>query len=199
MQEAQLNRAQRKEWERLQRSAGFKRMTLGQQAVVLAQKGLSALITQEMQNEIGWRAVNALNPLKDSRPYEEHELIADFIKVQEAWLRLRNGTATEYDFNKVAVAVNLTKVRALEIDEMLADEIEKAQDAMMACKKRKVVHGKYGFDGRGLQAMEYAIEAHEEIVKMSSPKQMMMAMDAMHKALRIQSKLGQQLAQTLEV
>ena len=43
----------------------------------------------------------------------------------------------------------------------------------------------------------YAIEAHEEIVKLSSPKQMLDAMAAMHKALRIQSQHGQQLAQLL--
>lgn len=192
-----MNRAQRKAWDKLKNSAAFKRMTLGQQAVALAQHGLPMLITDEMRESVGKLAMNALAPLRDSRPYEEHELVADFIKVQESYLRLRDGGADEADFNRVAVAINLAKVRALSIDEILANGIEKAQDAMMKCKARRQQHGRYGFDGQGLQAMAYAVEAHEEIVKLSSPKQMLDAMAVMHKALRIQSQHGQQLAQLL--
>ena len=164
-----MNRAQRKAWDKLKNSAAFKRMTLGQQAVTLAQHGLPMLITDEMRESVGKPAMNALAPLRDSRPYEEHELVADFIKVQESYLRLRDGCADETDFNRVAVAINLAKVRALSIDEILANGIEKAQDAMMKCKARRQQHGRYGFDGQGLQAMVYAMEAHEESSSSAAP------------------------------
>ena len=192
-----LNRSQRKAWGKLKNSAAFKRMTLGQQAVALAQHGLPMLITNEMRESVGKKSITALRPLNDSRPYEEHELLADFNKLSVSYLKLRDGGADETDFNRVAVAINLAKVRAMDIDAILANQIEQAQDAMMRCKARKQKHGTFGFDGPGLQAVAYAMDASEEIVKLSSPKQMMDALEVMQKALRIQSQQGQQLAQLL--
>lgn len=192
-----LNRAQRKAWDKLKNSATFKHMTLEQQAEALAKHGLPMLITEEMHESLGKKSITALRPLNDSRPYEEHELLADFNKLSLSYLRLRDGGADETDFNRVAVAINLAKVRAMDIDAILANQIEQAQDAMMRCKARKQKHDTYGYDGPGLQAMAYAMDAQEEIVKLSSPKQMLDAMAVMQKALRIQCKQGQQLAQLL--
>ena len=117
------------------------------------------------------------------RPYAESELAHDLLRIMACYERLKDGTADEEDFNRVAVAINLAKVRALEIDQTLADELEKAQDAMMASKERRLKRGRFGFDGPGLQAMEYAIEAHEAIVTASSPKQMENAMGVVRDVL----------------
>lgn len=135
--------------------------------------------------------------LNDCRTYEEREIAGDLLRIRAAYDRLKDGTADKQDFDRVGVAINLAKVRAMEIDEMLANEIEKAQDAMMASKARHQKYGRFGFDGPGLQAMDYAIEAHEVILAESSPKQMENAMFAMHDALRKQTAHGQQLAELL--
>lgn len=135
--------------------------------------------------------------LNDCRPYEEQDVAHDLLRIMAAFERLKDGTADQEDFSRVAVAMNLAKIRAIEIDEGLADELEKAQDAMMRCKARYQKHGRFGFDGEGLQACEYAIAAHEEILKASTPKQMENAMFAARKAVRLQTKQGQDLAKLL--
>lgn len=135
--------------------------------------------------------------LEECRPYKEIEVAHDMLKIRAAFERLKDGTADQDDFNRVGVAFNLAKIRALEIDEGLADELEKSQDAMMRCKERYKKHGHFGFDGCGLQACEYAIEAHEAILTESSPKQMQNAMEVARKAIKLQTKHGQQLAQLL--
>lgn len=121
--------------------------------------------------------------LNDCRPFREGEVDLDIVKVRFAYDRLKDGTADEDDFLLVGLAINMAKVRAMEISEFLANEIEKAQDAMNRCRERYLKHGRFGFDGIGIQAMDYAIEAHDEIVQKSSPKQMQMAAEVVRKVL----------------
>lgn len=121
--------------------------------------------------------------LNDCRPFREGEVDLDIVKVRFAYDRLKDGTADEGDFLLAGLTINMAKVRAMEISEFLADEIEKAQDAMNRCRERYLKHGRFGFDGEGLQAMEYAIEAHEEILVHSSPKQMQDAADVVRRVL----------------
>lgn len=135
--------------------------------------------------------------LEECRVYEEREVAHDLLRIRAAFDRLVDGTADQEDFNRVGVAINLAKIRALEISEELADGIERGQDAMVRCKLRFEKTGRWGFDGEGLQDMDYAMEAHEAILVESSPKQMENAMFAMRKALKIQSKNGQYLAKIL--
>lgn len=136
--------------------------------------------------------------LNDCRPYREGEVAHDLLRIRAAFDRLKDGSADKQDFDRVAVAFNLAKIRAIEIDEALADELESAQDAMIRCKERFKKHGHFGFDGCGLQACEYALEAHETILEASSHKQMQNAMEVARKAIKLQTKHGQQLAQLLE-
>ena len=121
--------------------------------------------------------------LNDCRPFREGEVDLDIVKVRFAYDRLKDGTADEDDFLLVGLAINMAKVRAMEISEFLANEIEKAQDAMNRCRERYLKRGRFGFDGIGIQAMDYAIEAHDEILQKSSPKQMQMAAEVVRKVL----------------
>lgn len=192
-----LNRAQRKAWEKLQKSAAFKKASPYRQAVELHRNGLGFLIPKDVYKEVSVPNLKPLVLLNDCRPYHETEVAGQLIKIRFAYERLKDGTADKNDFDRVGVAINLAKVRAMEIDETLANALERAQDAMTRCKDRYQRHGRFGFDGPGLQDMEYAIEANEEIVTHSSPKQMDMAMQAMVEALRKQTGYGQQLAAML--
>lgn len=88
--------------------------------------------------------------LNDCRPFREGEVDLDIVKVRFAYDRLKDGTADEDDFLLVGLAINMAKVRAMEISEFLANEIEKAQDAMNRCRERYLKHGRFGFDGIGI-------------------------------------------------
>lgn len=65
-------------------------------------------------------SVAPLQMKDDCRTYAESELTLDHIKIRTCLGRLRDGTGTNDDFNRVAVAINLAKARALETDDILA-------------------------------------------------------------------------------
>lgn len=138
-----------------------------------------------------------LQLLDDCRPYDDGDLIVDHIKIRTCFDRLRDGSGVEEDFNRVAVAINLAKVRALEIDECLADQLEVAQDAMMRCKERYAKHGRFGFDGPGLQSVIEALDANEEIVRNSSPRQMEKAMYVVRDVLASRHKKGPRMSEVI--
>jgi hypothetical protein len=119
-----------------------------------------------------FQANKPMELLNNCRPYDEAEIAHDLVRIRFAFESLRDGTADTEDFNRVAVAINLAKLRALEIDEILADVIERGQDAMTRCQVRYRNTGRWGFDGPGLAAVLVALDAHEEILTKSSPKQM---------------------------
>lgn len=178
-----MNRAQRKAYDKLQKSAAFKKASPYRQAVELHRNGLGFLIPKDVYKEVSVPNLKPLVLLNDCRPFREGEMDLDIVKVRFAYDRLKDGTADEDDFLLVGLAINMAKVRAMEISEFLANEIEKAQDAMNRCRERYLKHGRFGFDGIGIQAMDYAIEAHDEIVQKSSPKQMQMAAEVVRKVL----------------
>ena len=91
--------------------------------------------------------------------------------------RLVDGSADTDDFDRVAMCINMCKIRALEIDATLADMLDRTQDAMGACKARHYSHGRFGFDGPGLALVRDAIDACEAIIDASSPLQMRTARD----------------------
>lgn len=113
-----------------------------------------------------------LTKLVNAMPHEPGEKAEEHIKVRAAFERLRDGSADTDDFNHVAMAINMAKVRALEIDATLADMLERGQDAMTRCDERHRRLGRFGFDGPGLCQVLDALDATESIVDSSSPLQM---------------------------
>lgn len=178
-----LNRAQRKAWEKLTKSAAFQKASPYRQAVELHRNGLAFMIPKDVYIDVSVPNLKPIALLNDCRPFREGEVDLDIVKVRGAYERLKDGSADEDDFLLAGLAINMAKVRAMEISEFLADEIEKAQDAMNRCRERYLKHGRFGFDGIGIQAMDYAIEAHDEILVNSTPKQMQMAAEVVRKVL----------------
>lgn len=126
------------------------------------------------------RSFNKSAPIEvllNSEPHYPGEKAGDHIKTRAAFERLCQGSADEDDFDHVAMTINIVKVRAMEIDTALADQIERAQDAMQRCKLRYLEHRRFGFDGPGMQQVLEAIEAAEAIIDASSPQQMRTALD----------------------
>ena len=126
--------------------------------------------------------------LDRARPFDEGETTAEHIKTRACFERLADGTADNDDFNRVAVALNLAKVRALEIDDGLASVLECGQDAMHALRARHERWAKWDMLPAERAAIAQAMDAHEAITDASSPLQMMAALDVVMRVIKQQMR-----------
>ncbi len=99
-------------------------------------------------------------------------------KLHSAFADLRSGSTDDDLFDRLAAAINVGIVRAEQIDELCVPPMLAARDALIRCDDIRGKHGRYGFDGPGLQAMTTGLEVYEEMVRNSTPQQMREAMTA---------------------
>ena len=132
-----------------------------------------------------WHAdpLAGLRLLDKARPFDAGDTTDQHIKTRACFERLADGTADADDFGRVAIAINLAKVRALEIDRALADELEAAQDAMTALRKRQERWGKWDMLPSERTEIVHALSAAEAIADASSPLQMQIAMDVVRRSV----------------
>ncbi len=126
--------------------------------------------------------------LDRARPFDEGDTTAEHIKTRACFERLADGTADNDDFDRVAMALNLAKVRALEIDQALANLLEVGQDAMTAVRKRHDKWAKWDVLPVERTAIVEALDAHEAITDASSPLQMMAALDVVRRVIKQQMR-----------
>ena len=126
--------------------------------------------------------------LDRARPFDEGDTTAEHIKTRACFERLADGTADNDDFDRVAMAINLAKVRALEIDDGLASVLECGQDAMKVLRARHERWAKWDMLPAERAAITQAMDAHEAITDASSPLQMMAALDVVRRAIRQQTR-----------
>lgn len=93
-------------------------------------------------------------------------------KLYSAFADLQAGSTDDELFDRLASTVNAALIRAESIDELCLAPLQDAADALRRCDAIRARHGRYGFDGPGLQAMAAGLEVCEEIIRNSSPKQM---------------------------
>lgn len=125
----------------------------------------------------------SLRLLDRARPFDPGDTTEQHIKTRACFDRLADGTADGDDFDRVAIAINLAKVRALEIDRSLADELETAQDAMTALRNRHTRWGKWDMLETERTEISHALSAAEVIADASSPLQMQIAMDVVRRSV----------------
>ena len=126
--------------------------------------------------------------LDRARPFDEGDTTAEHIKTRACFERLADGTADNDDFNRVAVALNLARVRALEIDDGLASVLECGQDAMKVLRARHERWAKWDMLPAERAAITQAMDAHEAITDASSPLQMMAALDVVMRVIKQQMR-----------
>ena len=126
--------------------------------------------------------------LDRARPFDEGDTTAEHIKTRACFERLADGTTDNDDFNRVATALNLAKVRALEIDQALANLLEVGQDAMAAIRRRHDKWAKWEVLPAERTAIVEALDAHEAITDASSPLQMMAALDVVRSVIKQQMR-----------
>ncbi|MBW8463845.1 hypothetical protein [Acidovorax sp.] len=126
--------------------------------------------------------------LDRARPFDEGDTTGEHIKTRACFERLADGTADNNDFYRVAMALNLAKVRALEIDQALADLLEAGQNAMATIRRRHGKWAKWDVLPAERTAIVEALDAHEVITDASSPLQMMAALDVVRRVIRKQAR-----------
>ena len=126
--------------------------------------------------------------LDRARPFDEGDTTEQHIKTRACFERLADGTADNDDFDRVAMALNLAKVRALEIDRALANLLEVGQDAMAAIRRRHDKWAKWEVLPAERTAIVEALDAHEAITDASSPLQMMAALDVVRSVIKQQMR-----------
>jgi hypothetical protein len=107
-----------------------------------------------------------------SQPFPPSELTRILIKVNDAFGELKNGTTSDEMFDRMAAVLNVGMVRCEVIGQGGVEVFKAAQQALMSCDDLKSRHGKYGFTGPGITAMQDAIALYSEILKASTPLQM---------------------------
>lgn len=125
----------------------------------------------------------SLRLLDRARPFDAGDTTEQHIKTSACFDRLADGTADNDDFDRVAMALNLAKVRALEIDRGLADTLEAGQTAMTAMRNRHTRWGKWEMLVAEREAITEALDAHEAITDASSPLQMYEALDVVRRSV----------------
>lgn len=107
-----------------------------------------------------------------TQPFTDAELNDLLIPIRESFEALRTGQATDRDVSDIVAAVNVASLMAMKIH---PDAIKVAHDAVYAlgrCVDRHKRLGKWGLDGPAVADIEQGISLHEQLCKLSTPRQM---------------------------
>lgn len=116
--------------------------------------------------------MHPLDAITASQPFPEAELTRILIKVQDAFLQLRNGSADPDIFDRMAAVLNVGMVRSEAIGQPAVEVFKSGQRALMECDAIFGRHRKFGFTGPGLLAMQEAVDLYDQILRLSTPLQM---------------------------
>jgi hypothetical protein len=115
------------------------------------------------------------------------------IAIRKAYELLKCGQASDTDFDRVASALNVGLARAELIDPLAEQTMQAGINAMYSCAEIYKRHGRYGFTGPDINAVNDALGLYEDILRLSTPKMMC---DATTVAFRRCSELARTMAGT---
>jgi hypothetical protein len=118
--------------------------------------------------------------IQGSTPYHDDDVTKLMLPLRFAFEALRRGTATLSDAFEISNAINDTAVRSWGLeDEDAANTAGPIADtaigAMRRCAERYKRTGKLGLDGPGIGDVAAGLDLYEQLVRLSTPAQMMAA------------------------
>ena len=116
------------------------------------------------------------------QPFNATELVQLELPIRISFEALKTGKGTERDWSDLAAACNVTIVRSHDIGPECVAVAEAGSDALMRMWNRAQVHGVWAFDGPALAEVAQLVDLHEQIIRLSTPVQMMIAMGKVVKA-----------------
>ena len=120
--------------------------------------------------QAAFRLINKLEP------FSADELMRLELPIRMSFQALKTGKGCEQDFHDIAAAINATMVRSESVDPLCEQTAIAARDAHMRCWHRHQRTGVWGFDGPALLEVEAGIDLHEQLIRLSTPLQMLEAM-----------------------
>ena len=109
-------------------------------------------------------------------PFSADELLRLELPIRLSFEALRTGQGKESDFHDLAAAINTAMVRSEKVDPLCEQTAIAARDALMRCWHRHQRTGAWGFDGPALLEVEAGIDLHEQLIRLSTPLQMIEAL-----------------------
>lgn len=114
-------------------------------------------------------------------PFNASELLRLELPIRISFEALKTGAGTEQDFHDLAAAINTTMVRSEAVDPLCEQTAIAARDALMRTWGRFEKTARWGFDGPALLEIADAIDLHEQLIRNSTPLQMI---DALREVIR---------------
>ncbi len=109
-------------------------------------------------------------------PFTAAELLRLELPIRISFEALKSGQGVESDFHDIAAAINAAMVRSEDVDPLCEQTAIAARDALMRTWERHQRTGRWGFDGPGLGEIESGISLHEQLIRLSTPLQMIEAL-----------------------
>lgn len=110
------------------------------------------------------------------QPFTEEELRRLMLPVRVSFVSMKLGRGTQSDYQDLADAINVSMVRAEGIDPVAELMTLRGRDAMVRVLDRFTRTGRWGFDGPALTEVEDVVCFHEDLLRLSTPQQMIDAM-----------------------
>lgn len=148
---------------------------------VAAQRQQQAQIRQQNGQQ-------TLQKLYENTVWTDAELLNMRLTMHSSFDNLVKGQGTMNDFDGLGMAINVAAVRADDIDPsgLLSSKFTPAIDGFTRMQERHGRTGTLAFDGLGLQAAREAIDLYDQILELSTPRQML---DALHTAMQVVEKM----------
>jgi hypothetical protein len=120
-------------------------------------------------------------------PFSPAELMRLELPIRMSFESVKNGTGCESDFHDIAAAINTAMVRSEAVDPLCEQTALAARDALMRTWHRFERSGKWGFDGPALAEIDAGIDLHEQLIRGSTPLQMIEALrEVMQRGQRLE-------------
>lgn len=137
----------------------------------MKQHGLQNSTKRRYQADPGtvMRVINRLTP------FSAVELLELELPIRMSFEFMRSGSGTLNDYSNLELAINVAMVRSEDVDPFCVQTAVAARDALLRTWERHQRTGRWGFDGPALAEIDAGIELHEQLVRNSTPLQMIQA------------------------
>jgi hypothetical protein len=110
------------------------------------------------------------------QPFTPAEQTSLTLPLRLSWQSLCDGQGSDEDFHNLACAANVSLLRAENIDPLLVESVQRAQDALLAMLARHQRTGQWGVDYQSREHIPHLLDIYEQLIELSTPQQMHTAM-----------------------
>ena len=118
---------------------------------------------------------NPLMTISENIPFDQREITSLAVPPRLSVEAIRYGKGSESDFDTLACIVNVSTIRCEQIGGDNTEALNvcyAGMDALMKMKERSQRTGKIGFGVGEMDAITAALNFHEQLIELSTPKQM---------------------------